>query len=284
MNRSALLLSLTLLCALPACASLAYTIEAGKFDDARKQIEQGANVNDNSECFTPLMIASWKGNRDLVQLLLSKGADPKARSRQCNYTRTIGPIRFRFRAGARTALDGADDVEVARLLLARGADPRVGGYEEHPRYAFWRDSLSNAVVRRKLDVVRALVEAGAPVAVYNDEGKNRLLDYTEKSTKSEDQAIVAYLKSKGAAHLDTSEAKLAATDAKVMNVYRHIATGAVTTMDMSIAKALFENPSRFNPITFDAASQSFYHYAEFVWVDTNQNLHEWYVLRKLRKK
>ncbi len=98
-------------------------------------------------------------------------------------------------------------------------------------------------------MVRALVEAGAPVAVYNDEGKKRLLEYTEKSTKSEDQAIVAYLKSKGAADLDTSEARLAATDAKVMNVYRHIATGAVTTMDMSIAKALAQLGSQYSSAT-----------------------------------
>lgn len=78
---------------------------------ARLLVDKGADVNAASAKFkrTPLMIAArCDGCSETVSLLLSKGADPKAKGKQ-------GETAFEIATGA-------DDLETMRLLLARGAE------------------------------------------------------------------------------------------------------------------------------------------------------------------
>lgn len=104
---------------------------------ARWLIEQGADVNaaaDNPLKVAPVHAAAAARDRETMQLLLARGADPNARQ-QADYT----------------ALHGAasrGDVEMAKLLLAHGADRTARATDGmtvadvarkygHPEFAEW---------------------------------------------------------------------------------------------------------------------------------------------------
>jgi len=104
---------------------------------ARWLIEQGADVNaaaENPLRVAPVHAAAAAQDRETMQLLLARGADPNKRQ-QADYT----------------ALHGAasrGDVEMAKLLLAHGADRRARGADGmtvadvarkygHPEFAEW---------------------------------------------------------------------------------------------------------------------------------------------------
>lgn len=95
---------------------------------ARDLIERGADVNaaaQNTNSVAPVHAAAAVCDRETMELLLARGADPNARQ-QLDYT----------------ALHGAasrGDVEMAKLLLAHGADRNARG----------SDGLSAADVARK---------------------------------------------------------------------------------------------------------------------------------------
>ncbi len=93
---------------------------------------------------TPLEVASWNGDADIVRLLLEYGADPKSGS----------------------ALTGASiegHADVVRLLLDHGADPNIqdeGGVA----------SLIYASIEGRADVVRLLLDHGADPNIQDEEG------------------------------------------------------------------------------------------------------------------
>ncbi|HYR28928.1 MAG TPA: ankyrin repeat domain-containing protein [Thermoanaerobaculia bacterium] len=83
---------------------------------ARWLIEQGADVNaaaENPQKVAPVHAAAAVCDRETMQLLLARGADPNARQ-QADYT----PLHGAASRG---------DVEMAKLLLAHGADASATG-------------------------------------------------------------------------------------------------------------------------------------------------------------
>ncbi|MCW7489925.1 hypothetical protein [Leptospira meyeri] len=108
------LLPLILFGALVSCFSLPYTIEDRKFEKAKQMIEDGADVNQTSDCFHALTIAAMEGDEGLGKLLLDKGAKVDNRSEECDYTDCIGPFRMKFRWGARTALDQVTNAKITK--------------------------------------------------------------------------------------------------------------------------------------------------------------------------
>jgi ankyrin repeat protein len=85
---------------------------------ARELIERGADVNAaarNPQKVAPIHAAATTGNREMVQLLLDRGADPNQRQ-QSGYV-----------AIHTAALHG--DREMAEMLLRAGADPRLANDE-----------------------------------------------------------------------------------------------------------------------------------------------------------
>jgi ankyrin repeat protein len=263
-----------------ACSSLPYTIEGRKFDKAKQMIEEGANVNETSDCFHALTIAALEGDEGLVKLLLDKGALITNRSKECDYTDRIGPYKMRFRWGARTALDRVANAKIAKLLLEKGANPNIAGYRE---YSFGPDhdlALLNAVRISDLELVKVLVEAGANVNVYSSSGKNAIWEIAEARKTQGKPEFLSYLQSKGMKKLELTDAKVKSTEGKILTQYKHIATGAVTIMSSDIAKGVYENPKNYSALTMNAADGAYYHYSEFVWVETGQNMYEWYLLRK----
>ncbi|GBF51229.1 ankyrin repeat protein [Leptospira ryugenii] len=276
------LILLILLGAHFSCSSLPYTIEDRKFDKAKQMIADGADVNHSSDCFHPLTIAAMAGDEGLVQLLLEKGAKVENRSKECDYTDQIGPFRMRFRWGARTALDRVANATIAKLLLAKGANPNIAGYREYTFAPDFDVALLNAVRKSDFDLVKVLVEAGAKVNVYNSSGKNAIWESAEAKKSQGKPEFFSYLQSKGMKKLEITDANAKATDGKILTKYKHIATGAVTEMSAEIAKGVYENPKNYSALTFNAADGAYYHYAEFVWVETGQNLYEWYLMRRKR--
>jgi ankyrin repeat protein/Flp pilus assembly protein TadD len=79
----------------------------------RLLLDKGARVNSPEGERTPLMLASYAGNVEIVKLLLAKGANVNARGRLVNNDRT--PLALAVEM---------DHVEVVKLLLAAGADAK----------------------------------------------------------------------------------------------------------------------------------------------------------------
>ncbi len=93
---------------------LASWAKDGKSDKIEQALKQGAWVDsrDSSGC-TPLWMAASTGDEDLVRLLLKHGATVNNWSADYRYERS--PIQ---------AAAGAGHVQVVKILLAAGADPR----------------------------------------------------------------------------------------------------------------------------------------------------------------
>jgi ankyrin repeat protein len=104
---------------------------------ARWLIEQGADVNaaaDNAMKVAPVHAAAAASDRETMEMLLARGADPNAKQ-QVDYT----PLHGAASRG---------DVEMAKLLLAHGADRNAKGSDGqsiadvarshgHPEFAEW---------------------------------------------------------------------------------------------------------------------------------------------------
>ncbi|MEZ0230373.1 MAG: ankyrin repeat domain-containing protein [Planctomycetota bacterium] len=92
---------------------LCYAAEQGLVEIARALLDVGGRPDArNAETrFTPLMLAAASGHRDMVALLLERGADPNSKS-AIGLTALIRACEF-------------GDIAAVKLLLAAGADPSV---------------------------------------------------------------------------------------------------------------------------------------------------------------
>ena len=145
-------------------------------------LNQGTDVDsrDDGAGWTPLMIAAADGYPDLVELLVSKGADVRAKNSEGEEALTWAVIKNRPEI-ARYLLDkGADpearddygeallhfaakngSIESAGVLLERGADINSSGYKG-------RTPLIYAVQELKVDMVEFLILKGANVDLLDE--------------------------------------------------------------------------------------------------------------------
>jgi len=271
------------------CATLLVdVIRQNKTEEAKAMLEKGANPNDLEGCDTPLYWAALRGNKELVELLLKKGADPNLRSKECTESVDLGGFRYYTQEGSKSALELVKNVEIAEILIKAGADPNWGGYSDSrkgnppingtPLYNAATTSLQND---KDTKIAEFLIKNGANVNIYDDRnGKNKILGMISHSKKPDVVQLVALLISKGAKDLEITEEKMKKASSKILDTYIHIPTGAVTKMSEQMAKLAFEQPERVSPLTINASDNKYYHYSEFIWAETKQNLHEWLLLRK----
>lgn len=113
----------------------------------------------SSDGFSPLGLAAFFGNPEVVEILLASGADPNQASRN---TMRVTPLHS-------GAAHGDPDValRVCRLLLEAGADP------DAPQAGGWRP-LHQAASHGNLPLVQLLIRHGAGLAPMSDDDRTPL--------------------------------------------------------------------------------------------------------------
>ena len=104
--------------------------------------------------FTPLICAARNGYTDVVRFLVDSGADVNARDNSRDKSALLA-ASFKYH------------LDIVRYLLAHGADPDAQGING------WTP-LHDAGYVGKLDVVKALVGAGARLHILNENGETPL--------------------------------------------------------------------------------------------------------------
>lgn len=149
----------------PAQRALAAAVEKGQLDEAQAAIEQGAEVNAvGQHGMAPLFWALAKQNIDGFRFLLEQGADP-------NIVVDL-PKHFQDRqAGAMEMAAQLEDSSYLRSLLEHGGDPNtiVNSRWDTPL-------LYRAIMSRRPDNVRLLLEFGADVNHRDNAGKTPLIE------------------------------------------------------------------------------------------------------------
>jgi ankyrin repeat protein len=133
---------------------LMFASKEGRTDVVELLLSKGANVNDrNSDGRTPIMFASIEGRTDVVKLLLDRSANPNDKDNYGN-----SPILW---------ASGNGHTEVVKLLLSKGADPNN------------EDDLKNTPImlaskKGYLNIVFLLLLNGANKDLTNNAGKTAL--------------------------------------------------------------------------------------------------------------
>src|SRR6478736_3494066 len=203
-------------------------------------VEHGANVNlQNQGGWTPLYLATDNRNieggdypvakpdmndLDFIRGLLEHGANPNLRVKDDTLTRTIFTMQWFFEAGATPFVRAAQsgDVELMKLLLAHGADPKLAtdfgdtalstaagiGWVEGVTYEHSRAA--------NVEAVKMLLDLGLDANSANRDGRTPLMGAALKG-RSE---VVQLLVDKGA-RLDTRDHGSRDTDTSVSKIAGH---------------------------------------------------------------
>ena len=164
---------------------LSYAVFKNRADIARLLLERGAKLRwiyrhyydylmpSNLDNTPMVLFAAWKGNKEMVELLIEYGADVNEKSEEGLYT-----------ALGRAAEIG--NIDVAELLIKKGADIEALDNGNTP--------LLNAVFYNKIKMVEFLIAKGADVNAKNRNG-NTALRYARKNKNKE---MIKLLKQHGA--------------------------------------------------------------------------------------
>ncbi len=166
-----------LLVARGASLSLFEACAAGEIERAERLLDEDAGaINAYSvDGWTPLHLAAFFGHTKLAELLLGRGADVAARSRNTNGNTPL-----------HAALAGNHKM-VAGLLIGHGADVNAADAQG------WRP-LHLASANNNLDSMKQLIAQGAEVAADNGEGRSALSLAQEKNHRE----AAAFLRRHGA--------------------------------------------------------------------------------------
>jgi ankyrin repeat protein len=149
--------------------SIHEAVGTGNIEAVKKHLAAGTDVNANDGGWTPLWYAADEGHKEIVELLIAKGADVNAKNKG-----DVTPLYGAARSGRK---------EVAELLIAKGADVNarddVGRIPLH--IATGGDHLHWAAVGGQNEIVKLLIAKGADVNAKDYAGVTPL-DYAEGET------------------------------------------------------------------------------------------------------
>jgi len=180
--------------------------------------ERGANVNaSNKGAWTPLYLATDNRNieggdfpvpkpdmdhLEFIRILLEQGADPNARVKDNTLTRTIFTMQWFFENGATAFIRAAQsgDVELMKLLLRHGADPKLAtNFGDTALLAAagigWVEGVTyEHSAKHNLEAIQMLVELGLDVNASNHDGRTPLMGAALKGRNE----VIQYLVDHGA--------------------------------------------------------------------------------------
>jgi ankyrin repeat protein len=177
-------------------------------------VEHGADVNiANMGGWTPLYLATDNRNieggdypvpepdsdqMEFIELLLDKGADVNAQIEENTLQRTIFTNQWFLEAGATAFVRAAQssDVELMKLLLAHGADPKLR--TDHGDTALtasagigWVDGVVfERSPEENVEAVRLLLDLGVDPNAQNNDGRTALMGAAHKGNVEVIQLLV----------------------------------------------------------------------------------------------
>jgi uncharacterized protein len=177
-------------------------------------IERGADVNQvNKGNWSPLYLATDNRNieggdfpvpkpdidhLDFIRFLLDHGANPNIRIKDNTLTRTIFTMQWFLEGGATPFIRAAQssDLELLKLLLAKGADPMIK--TDHADSALtaaagmgWVDGVTYEHSRKaNIDTVKFLLDLGLDPNAANADGRTSLMVAAAKGSTEVIQMLV----------------------------------------------------------------------------------------------
>jgi ankyrin repeat protein len=177
-------------------------------------LKRGANPNiANKGGWTPLYLATDNRNieggdypvpagdldhLDFIKTLLDAGADVNARAKDSTETRTIFTMQWLYEDGATPLLRAAQsgDVELMKLLLAKGADPKIPTTNNVTALAVasgigWVQGITYEwSEQRSLEAVKILLDLGVDVNAVDGDGRTALHGAAHKGRNDVVQLLV----------------------------------------------------------------------------------------------
>jgi uncharacterized protein len=194
-------------------SAMLVAVQNGHYDVAKYLVDHGANINlANDNGWNPLYLAVKHRNietgtipvpnadqaMDFIKRLLDRGADVNQRLKANTEIRNGQRATWLNEAGAtpflRAALCG--DIDVMKLLLAHGADPKITT-DDHttPLMAaagvgFSDGFIHDRSVEETVQAMKLILDLGADVNATNDQGLTALHGAAHKAALEEIQLLV----------------------------------------------------------------------------------------------